>query len=153
MSGLDSEEMIRLRALDVAVTREEIPSFADLAWLIERAYDLASEVETLESQGTTEAQDAEDRAQDAEDRETQAENRLEQELQRVRELERSCADLAEERDHYKAKVLIREGTAGSFSHGRLRFLQSALRASLESVERALSGDLPRTPKRKKERVK
>jgi hypothetical protein len=130
--SLSGEELGKLAIIDVMLVRHEVPTFADLVWLAETLDSVNSEYEELESNHTNES-DADD------ERIEQAETKLEEALQR-------CAELEEDRNHWKATAMIREA-ASKFEPERLLFLQRSLRASLESVEIAMrGGELP-TPKK------
>lgn len=131
MSALDVEELARLRAIDTSVLRREHPSFEELTWLIEAAYNFSKEVDKLET-GQEERIDV-------------AESRLEDALHRIEELEEQCA-------HWKATAMIREAaaTSGGFKPERLKFLRRSLSACLDSVDRALVGDPGPNRKRRKQ---
>jgi hypothetical protein len=128
VSTLEGEELGRLRAIEVSIVRQEVPSFQDLSWLVDALYRLSHEIEELEKQGA-----------DAEERLNVVENRLEEELEKTASLTKGCASLAAECDATWARMLeLQAKLARSWHPERLRFLHEALSACVKAVE--LAGD-------------
>ena len=121
---LDAEALARLRVLEVASIRRELPTWEDFAWLVEQLYELDGVVEAVEKeQEKTEALV------------TETEAKLEDELQKNAVLIEECGKMANEVDDLRARAEV-----VSISFQQLMFLRRSLGTCVEALDKSMASD-------------